>query len=137
MFVTIFLGVLNTATGEVTYANGGHNPPLLMSGTGEFSFIEAPPGLVVGAMEDFVYSTQTVSLQKGDAVFLYTDGVTEAMDEKGELFSETRLIEYLSALRGVTIKELVSGMVEEISAYEGQMPQSDDITMMVVQFRGK
>lgn len=137
MFVTIFLGVLNTATGEVKFVNGGHNPPLFMSGAGAVTFIEVLPGPVVGAMEDFVYPTKSVSLRKGDAIFLYTDGVTEAMDEKGELFSETRLIEHISALRGGTIKNLVSGMVEEISAYEGQMPQTDDITMMVIQFRGK
>lgn len=137
MFVTIFLGILNALTGEVTFANGGHNPPLLIRRDEGVSFINSPPGLVVGALDDFVYSTDSLILRKGDAVFMYTDGVTEAMNAQSELFSEERLVECLSGLRDKPIKAIVSGVDDCVQAYVKEEPQSDDITILLVEYRGK
>ena len=91
MFVTIFCGILNTKTGEVLYANGGHNSPLIISDGQEATFLNGKRGLVVGPVEESVYETETFFLQPGEALFLYTDGVTEAMNGEGDLFSDDRL----------------------------------------------
>jgi len=136
MFATIFCGILNTETGEVLYANGGHNPPLIVGSGDEATFLEVSPNLVVGAMEDYVYKTDRVALKPGCAIFMYTDGVTEAMNERDELFSEQRLQEKLNAIQGKTIREVVGGVMDEVIFFAEGAPQSDDITMMMVQYKG-
>ncbi|MCX5886279.1 MAG: SpoIIE family protein phosphatase [Proteobacteria bacterium] len=136
MFVTVFCGVMHTKTGEVLYANGGHNPPLLLRNTGEITFVETAQGVVVGALDDMVYTMERLVLQPGESLFLYTDGVTEAMNSKEELFGEQRLIGELTALRGKPIKEIICTVKESVMVFSEGMPQSDDITMMILTFRG-
>jgi len=137
MFATIFCGVLDTRTGEVLYANGGHNPPLVVRTDNEVSLVAGKRGLVVGVMEDFVYETDRLKLQSGDALFLYTDGVTEAVNEREELFSEGRLKTKISSLQGKPVREIISGVREEVVCFSNDVSQSDDITMMIVQFNGE
>ena len=137
MFVTIFCGILNTKTGEVLYANGGHNSPLIVPVGREATFLNGRGGLVVGPIEESVYETETFSLQPGEALFLYTDGVTEAMNEKGDLFSDDRLKKEITRLQGKPMHETISAMIEEIASFSRGVPQSDDITMMMVQFKGE
>ena len=103
MFVTIFCGILNTKTGEVLYANGGHNSPLIISDGHEATFLNGKRGLVVGPVEESVYETETFSLQPGETIFLYTDGVTEAMNGEGDLFSDDRLKEEITKLQRQTV----------------------------------
>ncbi len=136
MFVTIFCGVLNTVTGEVLYTNGGHNPPLIIRKNGDLEWLEGEGSLMVGIMDDVSYITESLLLQPGDSLFLYTDGVTEAMNEKNELFSEGRLKEALNKLKGEPIKEIIGSALMEIHLFARGVPQSDDITMMMVKFRG-
>ena len=136
MFATIFCGILNTETGEVLYANGGHNPPLIIGSGGEATFLEVSTNLVVGAMKDYVYKTDSAALKPGDAIFMYTDGVTEAMNEKDELFSEKRLHEKLNSMHGRTTKEVISHVMEEIVFFTRDASQSDDITMMMIHYKG-
>jgi len=135
MFVTVFCGILNTKTGEVFYSNGGHNPPLLLRNTGEITFVETAPSLVVGALDDMVYTMARLVLKPGESLFLYTDGVTEAMNREGEFFSEQRLISELRTLREKPIKEIISQVKERVMAFSEGVPQSDDITMMVLIFQ--
>jgi len=137
MFATIFCGVLDTRTGEVLYANGGHNPPLVVRTDNEVSLVAGKRGLVVGVMEDFVYETDRLKLQSGDALFMYTDGVTEAVNEREELFSEGRLKTKISSLQGKPVQEIISGVREEIVCFSNNVLQSDDITMMILQFKGE
>ncbi len=136
MFVTIFCGILDTSTGEVCYANGGHNPPLLIRKDGAISFLGETGGLVIGAFEGMPYTLEKLMLGPGDTLFMYTDGVTEAMNEKEEQFSDERLERELASLNVVDIQELIGGIMEKIVFFTGGAPQSDDITMLAVRFYG-
>ncbi len=135
MFVTIFCGILDIRTGEVALANGGHNLPFLLHRQREATMLEAKPGLVVGVMEDFVYETDKLSLEPGEALFLYTDGLTEAMDKAGAFFSEERLTEQLAASQGKSASQLLADLMQEIASFSQGALQSDDITMMMIEFR--
>ncbi|MEA3280460.1 MAG: SpoIIE family protein phosphatase, partial [Thermodesulfobacteriota bacterium] len=137
MFVTLFIGILNVRTGELEYCNGGHNPPYLIRADGTIKALEGTSGMALGVMEDFSYKSKKIVLQKGESVFLYTDGVTEAMNKKDELFSEKRLEEKLSVIKEKSVKEIVSGIMQEITAFSQGVEQSDDITMIALRFYGK
>ena len=136
MFVTIFVGILDTATGEVLYSNGGHNPPLTIGRDGKAEFLRVSPGLVAGVWENFEYVTDRLVLKEGETLFMYTDGVTEAMNPADELFSEERLLRSLMALSAKPIGEMLGRLTEEIVFFAQGAPQSDDITMMALKFAG-
>ena len=136
MFFTGLCAVLDTQTGELTIANGGHNPPLLCPAGGEFQYIKLPRGLVVGAMPDTDYVSNTYSLKKHDTLVMYTDGVTEAMDGEGRLYSEARLLSCLNDLCGRSVADIVHGVRADIETFTGGTEQSDDITMLVIEFNG-
>jgi sigma-B regulation protein RsbU (phosphoserine phosphatase) len=136
MFVTTFCGVLDTETGGLTYANGGHNPPLHVKRGGGTSWLPRSGGLVVGAMEGVAYRCERLLLEPGDSLFLYTDGVTEAMNSRDEAYSEETLERYLATLHGSGIRESVENVVTNIRSFTGEAPQSDDITMMMIRYNG-
>lgn len=138
MFVTMFCGILNTKTGEVMYANGGHNPPLLIKKkTGEVSYLAPEQGLMVGAFEGITYKRGSFVLTPGDIIFLYTDGVTEAMNPQESFFSAERLKDVLSSMKkDKPVRVIVSGVMEEVVSFAGEATQSDDITIMSLEFRG-
>jgi sigma-B regulation protein RsbU (phosphoserine phosphatase) len=137
MFVTLFLGILNIRTGELEYSNGGHNPPYLIHSNGDLEPLETTQGLALGVMDDFVYQSKKIVLQKGDTIFLYTDGVTEAMNEKEVLFSEQRLEKEITVLKDKSIEEFAAGVMEKIREFSQEVPQTDDITMMLLRFFGQ
>jgi sigma-B regulation protein RsbU (phosphoserine phosphatase) len=132
MFVTIFYGVLNTRTGVFEYANGGHNPPYLLRQGGAVEPLESTGGTVLGAIEGVAYRARSVTLEPGDRLLLYTDGVTEAMDDAGNLYSEQRLHQWLRALDAPEPEDLVQAVVEEVKRYAGATPQHDDITVLAI-----
>ena len=136
MFVTVFLGILDLRTGDLDFANGGHNPPLVVPGRGEIEFLKSPGGSLVGAMEGIAFKSSRISMAPGDTLFLYTDGVTEAMNEHLELFSDERLQRDLTSLKDRTIKEMVAGIVHQVHNFSQWVEQSDDITMMAVKYCG-
>jgi len=136
MFVTIFCGVLHTITGEILYTNGGHNPPLIMKKDGNIEWLNGEGNLMVGIMDDASYITEKLLLEPGDCLFLYTDGVTEAMNDKNELFSDNRLKDGLHKLHGKSIQEIIGGTQQEIHRFARGVPQSDDITMMIIEYKG-
>ena len=136
MFVTAFCGILDIKTGVFRYANAGHNPPLLRHGS-DFSFIPKAKSLVLGVMEGEAYPTETISLAPGDAIFLYTDGVTEAMNENGEMFRENRLQATLESTPPTAdAATLASAVQEALQAYVGDAEQSDDITTLALVYHG-
>ncbi len=137
MFVTAFLGILDTESGEVLYANGGHNSPLHLKHDGGVAWLARSGNLMVGIMEDAPYRRERILLEPGDRLFLYTDGVNEAINAQVEEFSNERLERHLLALQGREIKDVVSGIMADIRAFAGDAPQFDDITIMVIQYRGK
>ncbi|MCM8781316.1 MAG: SpoIIE family protein phosphatase [Candidatus Omnitrophica bacterium] len=137
MFVTVFCLILNTETGEVQFCNGGHNPPLICNQTGCFQFIEVPKGFVIGAIENSKCVSKSLLLKPNDIIFLYTDGVTEAMNPQNKLFSEERLKSCLEKYKHKDITEIVKSIREEISDFAQDAPQSDDITMLVLRYNGR
>jgi sigma-B regulation protein RsbU (phosphoserine phosphatase) len=137
MFLTAFLGILNTKTGEVVYANGGHNPPFIIRRNSEAVLVKETAGKVIGAYEGMDFETGRFILEPGETLFMYTDGVTEAKDDKGGFFSEERLKKKLDDLRDLPLKEVVSGVSKAIKDFSCGTAQSDDITIMALKFNGE
>ena len=136
MFVTIFYGILNLTTGEVIYANGGHNPPYCLRKDGGVEELELTGGIALGIMDDLPYEVKTLTLKPGDGLFLFTDGVTEAFNAADELYSETRLEELLKNIKEKNAEELVKAVVENVHEYSTGVQQSDDITVLSIKFLG-
>jgi sigma-B regulation protein RsbU (phosphoserine phosphatase) len=136
MFITVFLLILDVETGEMRYSNGGHPPPLVSAGPGPFAPVAGPTGTVLGAVEGCSYTTTTRMLAPGDVVFLYTDGMSEAMNAKEELFSEARLIDRLGEGTGKSAADLVRHMRAAVLAFADGTPPSDDITMVALGYQG-
>jgi sigma-B regulation protein RsbU (phosphoserine phosphatase) len=136
MFVTVFCGILNTATGEISYTNGGHNPPLVIKSNGGATFLAGEGQLLVGILPDIQYTMETLTLERGDSLFLYTDGVTEAMSQTGELYSELRLKEEIEKEFRRPIPELVSHIDAQLQLFSHDALQSDDITMLIIEYKG-
>lgn len=132
MFVTIFYGVLNTRTGAFEYANGGHNPPYLLRHGGVVEPLESTGGTVLGAIDSVTYHAKSITLEAGDRVLLYTDGVTEAMDSAGSLYSEQRLQQYLQGMDAAGPEAIVHAVADEVKRHAGTAPQNDDITVLAI-----
>jgi phosphoserine phosphatase RsbU/P len=131
MFVTLFYGVLDLASGRLTYCNCGHNPPQVLRGDGGSEGLPLT-GLPLGVLEEADYATRTVDLAPGDRLFLYTDGVTEANDAEGGEFGEARLSAALDALRDAAPSDMVDGIVRRVDAFAAGAPQADDITCLAL-----
>ncbi len=136
MFVTVFYGILNFKTGELNYVNGGHNPPYILSKNGELREIELTGGLALGAFEGFDYKNKVIQLDKGDTLFLFTDGVTEAMDTNYNLYSEERLEALLKENYTMNTTDLVNQTFKSVHSYAQGAAQSDDITVLSVKYLG-
>ncbi len=134
MFATVFCCLLNIETGELEFANAGHNPPLLCTKGKGFEFLNVKKGFVLGPMPDFNFVSEKIKLNKNDCIFLYTDGVTEAMNSDKEQFSEERLLQIISASQDHNLREIVCSIREEIGKFVKIEPQSDDITMLTLKF---
>ena len=128
MFVTFFCGVLDLVTGHLRYCNAGHNAPLFFSDSIEKLPVE--PNLALGVLSDMVFKEQSLDIHYDDALFLYTDGVTEAENAFHELFGEDRLLECLRK-RG-TSQEHLEAVIQSVNTYVGAAPQSDDMTMLFI-----
>ncbi len=139
MFVTLFIGILNIVTGKLEYCNGGHNPPYqLASGTTENVLpLATTDGIALGVMEDLQFSSKTITLQPGEAVFVFTDGVTEAMNSRDELFTEPRLEEILNRCSSEPATRIAEVVMQAIDDFSTGIPQTDDITMLVIRYNGK
>ncbi len=135
MFVTLFIGLFDEETGEFEYANGGHCYPCIVNKNSnevrELSHISGP---MVGVMEDILYTSAKAVLQSGDTLLLYTDGVTEAMNEEKALYDEMRLKAVLLQQKCADTDTLLQKIYEDILAYRGNAEQSDDITMLCFQY---
>ena len=134
MFVTLFYGILDTRSGELRYSNAGHNPPVLLCGGDCLRELENLGGLVLGVISDQHYQDKAVGLARGDGVFLYTDGVTDATSPEREFFGESRLLERLRELSQAHAAELTSGVMASLHAFARNAPQHDDITMLAVRY---
>ena len=136
LFVTAWMAILDTKTGTLSFSNAGHNPPMLLH-EGEFTFLRSKPGLVLAGMEGIRYRQQELKLSPGDKLFLYTDGVTEATDADETLYGEARLSAYLNAHREQSPQMLLAGLRKDMDTFVGEAEQFDDITMLLLEYRGQ
>src|SRR5262245_32245331 len=136
MFVTIFYGILHTDTGELEYCLGGHNPPFVLSKSGDLRLLDQPRNVLVGAFEQAPFETGRIQLNPGDAVALYTDGVTEAINAQRDEFSMERLRATLERTAERPVEEIVKAVIEEVRTFSAGLPQSDDTTALALRYFG-
>ena len=139
MFVTAFIGVLDLESGEFVYVNAGHNPPVIYHAEDNHcDFLDVKKNFVLGPMDGIPFAEQRTTFKPGDLIFLYTDGVTEALNVKNEEYLPDRLINFMNATDcRVDLHELIKNVRADVAAHVGDAEQSDDITMFALRFNGK
>ena len=141
MFVTMFVGALNLKTGHISYCNAGHDAPLLISEDGKrLELLKVESNLPVGVMKGWEYKSQENTIDSGTTIFLYTDGLTEAEDKDHGQFGEERMMNIARKIYADgknTPKELIKQMVKAVRSFVGGAEQSDDLTMMAIQYNPK
>ena len=137
MFVTAWMGKMDLTTGKLSFANAGHNPPIVVHANGECEYLKSRTGFVLAGMEGMRYRANEMTLDKGDRIFLYTDGVTEATDKNEALYGEDRLLSYIGKNINLKADALLSGLKEDIDIFAGDAPQFDDITMLISDYKKK
>ncbi|WP_022665934.1 SpoIIE family protein phosphatase [Desulfospira joergensenii] len=136
MFVTLIIGIFNFRTGKIVYANGGHNPPVLIPKNGPAVYEEGKKEPIVGVMEMGSYTDIELDLEAGDCILLYTDGVTEAMNRDNVCFSEETLLRSAEAGKGSGTETLIKRVMADVESHAGGAPQSDDIAMLGILYNG-
>lgn len=136
MFVTAWMGVLDTVTGKVEFANAGHNPPLVRHAGGGFEYLRSKPCFILAGMDGIKYRKNEFTLAPGDEIYLYTDGVTEATDSENNLYGEERLLALLNSMSDLSGEEICRAVKADIDAFVGDAPQFDDITMLYLKYNG-
>ena len=137
MFVTAWMGIIDLTTGNVQFANAGHNPPLLKRADGSFEYLKTRAGFVLAGMEGVNYRVGEITLNAGDRLFLYTDGVPEATNIENKLYGEERLLSFMNQNSSLKATELLPKLKENIDDFVGEAPQFDDITMLMFDYKPK
>lgn len=136
LFVTVFMGMLDLKTGEFVYVNGGHNAPLVCRDN-NFEYLDVGKSCMLGIDEDVPFAQKKITLAAGDMIFLYTDGVTEAMNESRKLFGEDHLQQVLNREdKSESLEVLLENLRKAIKIHAGNAEQSDDITMLALKWNG-
>lgn len=132
MFVTAFIGIYEISTGKFSYSNAGHNAPLYMKKGEGWHWLDTKPGFVLAGMEGMKFKAQEIVLEAGDMLYLYTDGVTEALNNKEELYTDPRLIDTLSKIdcENRTLEGILNEVRDDIDLFANGAEQADDITML-------
>ncbi len=136
LFVTAWMGVLDIKTGELTYVNAGHNPPLLKRAGGEFEYLRERSGLVLAGMDNIKYRQSSLTVKPGDRLFLYTDGVTETTDTQQRLYGEDRLRGFMNDHAHCGTEEMLKELRLSLQSFADGEAQFDDITMLLMDFNG-
>ena len=136
MFVTAWLGILNIDTGEVSYVNAGHNPPFVLHSDGNGEWLSQKSGKVLGVMEDMDYFVLNYKFAPKDTIYIYTDGVTEGINESEELYGEERLENALKKCSEKSLKELCKYIASDLKTFAGDAEQFDDVTMLALRYNG-
>ncbi len=134
MFVTLFYGVLDLRTGALLFASGGHNPPILLGASGRATTLPRVKGVVLGALAGLTYQEEAVSLEPGDHLFLFTDGLTEAMNAAGDLYGDPRTLATVARLAALTPSELIGELRRDVALHVSGAEPSDDLTLLDVQY---
>ena len=136
MFVTVWLGILEIATGKLTAANAGHEYPMIKRAGESFEMLRDRHGLVIGAMKDVHYKDYELTLEPGAKLFVYTDGVSEAVDRNLNQFSTDRILEALRSNEDRSPREILEAVNKAVHEFAGNTQQYDDLTMMCVEYKG-
>ena len=137
LFITAFEGVLDLVTGEFCFVNAGHEMPFICKAGGSFEAYKIRPGFVLAGFEDMNYKAGSMTLDVGDLIFQYTDGVTEATNVENQLYGMERLEQVLNRVKDRTPSEILPEVKKDIDAIVGEAPQFDDITMLCVEYKAK
>ena len=137
MFVTAWMGILDLTTGNMQFANAGHNPPLLKRADGSFEYLKTRAGFVLAGMEGVRYRVGELNLNPGDRLFLYTDGVPEATNAGNKLYGEDRLLAFMNQNASMEATKLLPALKANIDEFVGEAPQFDDITMLMFDYKPK
>ena len=137
MFVTAWMGILDLTTGNIQFANAGHNPPLLKRADGSFEYLKTRAGFVLAGMEGVRYRSGEITLYPGDRLFLYTDGVPEATNTENKLYGEDRLLTFMNRNATMEATMLLPALKTNIDEFVGEAPQFDDITMLMFDYKPK
>ena len=137
MFVTAWMGILDLTTGNMQFANAGHNPPLLKRADGAFEYLKTRAGFVLAGMEGVRYRVGETTLCEGDRLFLYTDGVPEATNIENKLYGEDRLLSFMNQNASMDAVKLLPALKANIDEFVGKAPQFDDITMLMFDYKPK
>lgn len=136
LFITVWAGLLNLTTGELTFCNAGHNPPLLMRNCKNFEYLNDIHGTVMGFLKKGKYKQTQITLSPGDKLYLYTDGVTEAQNKAQELYNDDRLRDCLNAHKQLAPKEMLAVVKGDVDTFVDGAEQFDDMTMLMVEYLG-
>lgn len=143
MHSTAWLGILNTTTGELRFANAGHNPPVLMRNAQNFSpeinaeFLRTKPNFILGRKSSIKYREFSTILNEGDGIFLYTDGLNEAQDEDGNQFGYEKLLQMIKSGKNYSCREITEKAFDSVEKFRKDAEQSDDLTVLCLIFREK
>ena len=132
LFATVFYAVLDTRTGEVRFCNAGHPPPMILRSNGQIDSFRDVSGVALGVIGEMEYETGSFTLGVGDSVLVYTDGVTEATNDRQRLFEERRLVDVLKDVVGVHPETVIAKVNDAVNAFIETAPQFDDITMLAL-----
>ena len=135
MFVTVWLGILEISTGKIIAANAGHDDPVVYRKGGEFELVKNKHGLVVGAMSGVKYKDFEIQLNKGDKIFLYTDGLPEATDKHHKMFTAEGMVKALNQYKEENPETILKGVNHCVDEFVGNAPQFDDLTMMCLELK--
>ena len=135
LFVTAFVGILNVKTGKLEFANAGHNAPLICRNS-HCEYLDLESNFILGITEDYKYKKQSLFLTKGDTLFLYTDGVTEAINKEEKQYSPERLKKVLEEIKNNSVNQIENKIKADINEFAAKNPQFDDLTMLVLKFNG-
>jgi sigma-B regulation protein RsbU (phosphoserine phosphatase) len=128
----VFYGILNVKTGEIQYCNAGHNPPYILKRNGQVEALPNSKDAMVGAVDGLEYHEDSLTLNQGDTLVMYTDGVTEAMNLQNEEFGEGRLEDTLAEVTLYNCQQIIEAIKADVAAFAGEANQSDDITVLAL-----
>lgn len=136
MFVTVFYCIIDLKTGELSYANAGHNPPYIIHPDGNIQLVPSTGDTILGVFEGQTYGTRKIQLQPNDSILLFTDGVTEAFNPQAEAYGEARLENLIKQHSAAGTQALVQAVISDVKDFAASAPQSDDITLLCLKYQG-
>ncbi len=136
MFVTAFYAILNVHTGDVVYCNAGHCPPVWIRDTDGTALLPLTGGMALGVVPGLTYAERSIRLAPGDSLFLYTDGVSEAQNPRGEQYGETRLTQTCADAYGLPPRDLIASVSLSVQTFTERADPNDDVTMLALSYRG-